>query len=314
VVTEQRDSVVGRVEVAPESLLSMLNREVGFKCGVMAFAMLEAAALILINHFWFRFRGDDFVYPWLVVAIPAAFIVYVFTLRKRARIPRTAFFFETVWAGLLVMTLTVMMDTAVQLTPFPPIDSWILHIDQAMGYSTPAVLNWTEAHPWWRDVFNIAYHALDVQLAVVPLLLALLMERRMVGVLLNGVMFGSVIGFTIYYFWPTPGPAAVVQDPGFTTEQLDLATQFKELQSHEPLTSAVPGLVSFPSFHVFWAIVIMFCFWPRKWLFVPFLVLNSTVIVSTLALGWHFLFDVFGGAVLAGISIWVGLLTTRPRR
>lgn len=294
-------------------LLAALNRDVGFKCAVMGFALLEAAALILINRFGAQLDGLNFIYPWLPFALVVAFAAYAATLKHRTQHPRLALFVQTVWAGLNVMTLTVMLDTAVELTPFPPIDEWILHIDQAMGYSTLAVLNWTNAHPGVRDFLNIVYHALDVELAVAPLVLALLIERRTLNMLLNGVMFGSVIGFTIYYFFPTNGPAGVLESSGFTLEEDDIVRQFRELHSGEALTSAVPGLVSFPSFHVFWAIVITTAFWPRKWWFFPVAVLNGLVIISTLALGWHYLFDVFGGVALALLSIPVGFLTTAQR-
>ncbi len=301
-------------DIAEGSLLAALTGEIGFKCAVMTFAMLEAAVLIVINHFGPGFEGADFVYPWLPVALAGSFGAYVASLKHRGRHPNVFLFFQTVWAGFIVMTLTVMLDTAVQLTPFAPIDVWALSVDQAMGYSTLAFLDWTNAHPAIREVFSIVYHALDVELAVAPLVLALLMERRMVSMLLSGVMFGSVIGFTIYYFFPTNGPAGVLGGSGFTVQEVDIVTQFRELHSGQPLTSAVPGLVSFPSFHVFWAIIITTAFWPRKWLFYPAAVLNAVVIVSTLALGWHYLIDVYAGAVLAAGSIAVGLLTTRRLR
>lgn len=65
----------------------------------------------------------------------------------------------------------------------------------------------------------------------------------------------------------------------------------------------VQGIVTFPSFHTALAVVLAYCARHRTWTFVLFGVVDCLVILSTPAIGGHYLIDVLAGIVLAGISI-----------
>jgi membrane-associated phospholipid phosphatase len=78
--------------------------------------------------------------------------------------------------------------------------------------------------------------------------------------------------------------------------------------------SQVEGLISFPSFHTALAILFVHAFWRAPWLRAPALFLNGTMIVSTLAIGGHFLVDVIAGAAIAGAAICAARLLERGPR
>ncbi len=65
----------------------------------------------------------------------------------------------------------------------------------------------------------------------------------------------------------------------------------------------VEGLISFPSFHTALAVLFIHAFAHARYLRVPVVVLNAAMILSTLAVGGHFLVDVIAGGAIAVIAI-----------
>ncbi len=76
------------------------------------------------------------------------------------------------------------------------------------------------------------------------------------------------------------------------------------------------GLITFPSFHATWAILLALSCWHRRWLFALSAVLNGMVLIATLTTGWHYLADVLAGIVMAAVAVaachWLGLWVYRP--
>ena len=63
------------------------------------------------------------------------------------------------------------------------------------------------------------------------------------------------------------------------------------------------GLITFPSFHTVWALLLVAaCPRPAKAFSV---VLNAAVIVATLTTGWHYLADVLAGIVVFYVACWL---------
>jgi len=155
---------------------------------------------------------------------------------------------------------------------------------------------------------NECYSLMGAQLAIVPMLLALLMQKRAVQVLLISLLISFFIGTTIYYFFPTIAPASMFHDPNFALQQHDTFIKFYEIHHGLPITTAQGGLIAFPSFHVVWAVMLAYSFRHKKYLFYPMALFNSLIILSTLMLGWHYLTDVIGGIILAGLSIFAAEL------
>ena len=76
------------------------------------------------------------------------------------------------------------------------------------------------------------------------------------------------------------------------------------------------GLITFPSFHSTWAILLALSCWHRRWLFGLSAALNGMVLIATLTTGWHYLADVFAGIIVAAVAIavchWLARWVYRP--
>jgi membrane-associated phospholipid phosphatase len=72
--------------------------------------------------------------------------------------------------------------------------------------------------------------------------------------------------------------------------------------------SALHGIVSFPSFHTMLGVMTIYPLRDTRWLMIPVLLLNGTMIVSTLPVGGHHLTDVLAGA---GLTLGAILIVRR---
>jgi membrane-associated phospholipid phosphatase len=90
-----------------------------------------------------------------------------------------------------------------------------------------------------------------------------------------------------------------------TQEQIYCQTQLLNLRLPGAYTfrSQGAGIVSFPSFHVIWAVLCARALWGFRYLRIPVTVLSGMIILSTLTTGWRYLSDVIAGAIVAGVSI-----------
>jgi membrane-associated phospholipid phosphatase len=72
--------------------------------------------------------------------------------------------------------------------------------------------------------------------------------------------------------------------------------------------SALQGVVSFPSFHTVLGVITIYALRDTRWLMILVLLLNGTMLVSTLPVGGHHLTDVLAGA---GLTFGAILLVRR---
>jgi membrane-associated phospholipid phosphatase len=72
--------------------------------------------------------------------------------------------------------------------------------------------------------------------------------------------------------------------------------------------SELQGVVSFPSFHTVLGVITTYALRDTLWLMIPVLLINGTMIVSTMPIGGHHLVDVLAGA---GLTVGAMLLLRR---
>ena len=267
-------------------------------------AMSIGVSYIVINTITTQYSGNQFVNWQFFLALPFMAALYSIALFAKKVSPRmglvtwtyTTYFFMLLGLGTLVY--------GTQFTAFPPIDSTLVKIDHALGFNQAALLNWTYAHRTIAYLLDKAYSLIGFELSFIPLILALLLDKRSVKVLFMGVIFSFTVGTAIYYFLPTTAPASMFFDPNFAQQQHDTFIKFFEIHHHLPITTQEGGLIAFPSFHVIWCVLLAYALRNKKILFYPIAALNIIIILSTMFLGWHYLTDILGGIVMGALTIW----------
>lgn len=275
--------------------------------------LFSIIALLLINQWGFHFpevSSFEFsVWSFLqtLLSCVLGFVFLLYGMYIRTTSPRASTFLWGIGLFFWAVLINFAVADALQSTPFPPIDQTLVKIDKWMGIDTPAIMLWTHHHPFIHRVFSIAYEVIILELFFIPIILAMLNARHALGVFFIAQFFAFFIGCAIYYFFPTMAPSGVFNSPYFTPAEHDTSLRFFEIHHYLKVAAAGDGgLISFPSFHVVWAILFTYVCLKNKIFFCVMVCVNSLLIASTVFLGWHYFVDVIGGIILAIISIYFG--------
>ena len=271
------------------------------------------ALLIAINGAFFRFTGIVYFPKPYLPTLPAAIFALLAGNDLRDLWPRASRRLRDAGWYTLVLATIALLSTGIQLTPFPTIDARLAAWDRALGVDVAAAMRWTRSAWGASAVFESAYDAFFFEGAL-PVLIALLVETRRMHVFLRALLYSTLAGYVVYYFFPSSGPASVMPSPYFTAEQQLTHLKFAWVHARQPIPTVDGGMIAFPSFHVAWGVLLTYLSGERKWLFYPVALLNGLMIAATVALGWHYLVDAIAGFAVAGACLWAAQRTFVPER
>ncbi len=236
-------------------------------------------------------------------AIPGLLILWIVGVLIREQRPRLGLFLSSFSQSFLFIFIVGYALSAAITTPFAIIDTQLLTIDEKLGFSSLGLLNWTHQFPHLVSYLHACYDTWFFQIVLTPMLLALFNDINEIDRYFVATFASLLIGATIYYFWPTIAPAGILESPYFLQSQHELVMRFNQVHQHLPVTVFGGGMIAFPSFHIINSLLVTYA-WRRRWyIFIPLLILNISVVFSTMALGYHYLIDVIGGVILAAVSI-----------
>lgn len=175
---------------------------------------------------------------------------------------------------------------------------------------------------------GLAAHVLsDVYIAwiaLVPVTLAaaLVWSRNVSGGswLVTAVAVDWVLGVATYYILPTLGPIyasprvfSQLPETYVSRIQATMMEQRQAVLAHPFGTEAVQTIAAFASLHV--GITVTVCVIAHLlrlnvWFRIALWVFLFMTVVSTIYLGWHYLVDAFGGAVLGVAGAWIAAIAT----
>jgi len=276
----------------------------GVKSQLFAVFFLISLIFVIVNWLGYDYSGVAYFHPSSFWFVPVFAVTSVLAWMVRFESPRVALFFFVL--GLLyVFTLLFQFATyAAQFTPFH-LDDWFFYrIDQWFGFNSIAIFRFSQDHLIVKLVSHLVYDSLNYQMLCIPLILALLLERRQIDVFFTACLVSGIVGYVIYYFFPTTDPANVIHTVRFLQSEYQVIVQFHGIHNYQKIVGIAP-LIGFPSFHVIWAMILAYVCKNRKWLFYPILLLNILLIISTLTSGWHFLISVLGGFIIAVGSLYL---------
>jgi membrane-associated phospholipid phosphatase len=118
-------------------------------------------------------------------------------------------------------------------------------------------------------------------------------------------MIAALLALAIFVVMPACGPFAeyglVPSDDQarFLDHFLSLRDGSRRVISYR----GTEGLITFPSFHVAWAMVIVWAVRKNRPALAGFATINTLLILSTMTTGWHYFADVLGGAAVATLGV-----------
>ncbi|MBV53002.1 MAG: hypothetical protein CL816_02930 [Coxiellaceae bacterium] len=204
-------------------------------------------------------------------------------------------------AGLMgiAIGLQIVMTGILITTPFPLQDEWFYRVDQAIGYEQKVTIQFIIDHPLLRVVLAHAYNSLKTMAMLVGI--ALLISMKLVSYYryIAYFLITFLIGSLIYYFFPSTDVSSIIPSKIFSPSAYMVVEQFKLEHNYKPISQFAIGLISMPSFHTIWAMVITFSLWNVRYLRWIALCYSVIVVISALCLGAHFLVDILAGLVIA---------------
>ena len=207
------------------------------------------------------------------------------------------------WA--LVIALLIMQAACIATThaAYPLRDPMWRRFDEHLGIRIPDLMAFVGHHPFlaWLSRFSYAWllHPLTLAAIFLPALLGKKQAAQRF-ILSNAIAF--VVALPCMLLLPGVGPWVGWH---FEPTPLQQACEASIVSLRSGMISrgnSFGGIICFPSFHVFWALVSANALQPFRFLRYPAILAAGLITVSTMTTGWHYGIDVIGGVVLAVFS------------
>jgi membrane-associated phospholipid phosphatase len=268
----------------------------------------------LINVIFYHYPGNNYFPPDTPYIAAILLIIYIgFSIQVGSTSQPTKIAKEIIILFVL-MSILAILTNAVQYTPFYPIDHKIILFEQSLHINLNAIIAWTNGYPAIKKGLVVIYDSLTMQLTYIPLLIIITNQKQKIREFYFLMLVSALIGFIFYYFFPTTAPASVVESSFFSEAQKATSLKFFQLHQHISPSTLDGGLIAFPSFHVIWAWLCLYLL--RDWpiLFFPVGLLNLTLLLSCVLLGWHYPMDIFGGLLVVGIAHSLYFILVKKRQ
>jgi membrane-associated phospholipid phosphatase len=185
---------------------------------------------------------------------------------------------------------------ALGTSPWPLADDGLAKLDLLFGIDAHRIALETAARPLFAKAMYLIYFSAIPQTIVVLVWLGFRNDKRLSEFLYRFMICGLVTA-ACFYFAPALGttrsyPAAWNMAPMHDI----LALRSGELTIVD--WRSVEGIVTFPSFHTVWAVLLMLAL--PTW---PVIALNVLMIVSTVTSGGHYAIDIVGGLLICAIVV-----------
>lgn len=215
-------------------------------------------------------------------------------------------------AALALPWTLVMAALVAQAAPtavshgFPLRDDLWRSIDLHMGISVPGIMAFTDSHPALASLLRFSYYWTLHPLMLLAIFLPALTGKRVAAqrfVLVNALAF--VLALPCMLLLPAIGPWVAWHFPANIAQR---ATELSIDSLRRGMISSADsfgGIICFPSFHVFWAVVSAHALQPFRVLRYPAILVAALITISTVTTGWHYGVDVIGGLLLAASTTFI---------
>ena len=264
-----------------------------------------STAAIALNTLIYQFPGNSFVrfnaLPVMVfLFINLALLLPMLGIKiitKKIVLECLLFF--------LVCVLIILGATAIQYTPFRPIDAHILAWEKAMHMNLLPMVIWTNHHPLIHLGLAQIYDLLELEMIAFPLYAIALKQYDYLHEYFFLVLTTACIGFIFYYFFPTTGPASNLPASHFAPEQLATGQKFWQIHHYQQPTTTLGGMIVMPSFHVIWAWLNVYLIRFQPLYCALFAIINVLLTFACVLLGWHYSLDIIGSFIILAIAFYI---------
>jgi membrane-associated phospholipid phosphatase len=204
---------------------------------------------------------------------------------------------------------------------FPLQDQVLDMADKALGLEWRAIFAWMNTNSEWHPVFRAAYGSITLQASAAILALAFSGRIIWLRVFVVAFIVAALIAIATAavipahgvwgYYGLTPQDYPHI-DPIVRDLPVPIINGLRDGSYRLLLAIGAEGIITFPSLHAAFAVILIAAFWPLPMLRWPALALNIVMLGSTPVDGAHYFVDVFAGFAVAALAIAVAhALATR---
>lgn len=206
-----------------------------------------------------------------------------------------------------------LMGYPLQALALPLWDREFAALDAALGFDWIAHLQWVSSSPAIESTLVYAYRSCMIQLACMVMLLSF--ARRFdrireflalfVVTALVVAFFSTLMPAEGAYPFHNPGDDILIWgDKRIGVIHLDHVRELRAGVFGSINLDQVEGLVTLPSFHAIFAILLAWSVRDYPVLFFPAAIWNLIVCVSAIAVGGHYMVDILAGAAIAAVAMY----------
>ncbi|QNQ08078.1 phosphatase PAP2 family protein [Sphingomonas alpina] len=209
----------------------------------------------------------------------------------------------------LLSLLGALASYAVAATTTGYVDHLLAAIDASLGFDWVAFYRFFAHNPAVAHLAILAYSNIFYSPAVILVALVVTGRRDRAHIFL--MAYAIALTATVAAFALFPAQGALLYYIGWKPDfmpaiGLDHVMVIANLRSGAMTVinpATLSGLISFPSFHAAAALLFIWAAWPLKLLRWPMVAINVAMLFATPVHGCHYLIDVIGGLMIAGLSI-----------
>lgn len=285
--------------IPSESVFADISRDGLIKFAMILFTFFADAALL--TAFGLQILPHELIRTFGVSAI---LLSAAWWYQKKSEPAFVMSLFSLTQVVLFTTSFTILMYCCASLNA-PLVDRQLSRIDFFFGIDIAAIKAWCDARPMLHRILTIAYNSMILQTALVVIVLGFSERRIDLENFVLQFMATTLVTAVCFALLPAESTCGTYGYAPSEAQQLflnDLHAMRSGQQSVISLTNA-QGLITVPSFHTTWAILLAWALRHVAWVRYPILLLNLAVVVATMALGWHYFIDIITGALLAAAGI-----------
>ena len=248
------------------------------------------AAMVALRISGLTFPPGDLVQPVLVCTLLLSAACWY------RRMPSFVLCLTSLTVLVAFSAAFAVLTYAVATSGWPLADAALARWDSHAGISAQAIRGWVAQWPALQTASWFIYFSLIPQTILAIAVLGLNNNSALTRFLLQ-FMLGALVTLACFYFLPALGSC----DETVPAYYSGVVKDMTELNAGERTVVSwrgAEGIITFPSFHVVWAVLLSIALgW--RWI----IALNVLVILSTVPVGMHYAIDIIGGLLVCGLVV-----------
>lgn len=281
---------------------------------IMLLALIDSLALTQLHFTFINKEIEPIAFFITVILVLANCLFLAAKIRLKLGMLRLALLIE-LCALLFTMSPAIVVFSRIctaYSNAYPYADALLLSADKALGYHWEGFAHWVAGNTARTEIMFYAYTSTNLQILFAFALLLITKNSGRLYELFFAVTLGAIVCCLVAMLLPAQTVTGYLHPPeehmryfalGASSKFLTMIDGIRNGTFREVDKDHLLGIVTFPSFHAVLGCIMIWVFWPFLYVRPLIIILNMLLMLGSLYVGGHYLVDIIGGALLAGMVI-----------